>query len=123
MQNPNVDNEDVVNEFSHLYKITEQHRFELAPGTIPSVLAAKQRAVVLGNEGISTVPAGQMGSESCWLKLNLTTKQVECFPQGSDDSAIAEGKALICNHFSDDTTFHDEWCAPMESGLRLLGKH
>lgn len=115
----NVDEGQVVNEFSYLYTLTEDLRYELIPSMLGDQLRAKQRAVILGNYGLSSWPSRASGTADCWLLLELDSKTATCYPKSTDDSKVSRYRALICEHFRGDGDFHDHWCTVEHNDLRV----
>lgn len=101
---------EVANEFSSLYAVTPDGRFELKQDTLPRQFALKQRGVILGRFGVSTWRPAAPGSTPCWLKLDRKRMRAECLPLDTDDYVARTYARLICRHYAKDEEFIRPWC-------------
>jgi len=116
LQKAKVDPGEVASEFSYLYRITPELRFELEPEELPDQLRRKQRAVLLGRYGLTSWPYRSRPDEiGSWVKLDRVTKLVEELPLDSTDPVVQAYKPLLCAHFAVDAQFIDQWCGPPQA--------
>lgn len=109
LESLNIDKSAVVDEFAHLYTIKDDLRFELSPEHIPTLMENKQRGVIKGRYGVSSLPRGMKGG--CWLVFDYVRRTRACFTSPLDDEIAREYSVLVCEHFKSDVKFYDAWCA------------
>lgn len=117
----NVEAGKVVNEFSYLYTLTDDLRYELTRSELEEQLQAKQRAVVLGRYGLSSWPRRGKNDEDCWLEVDLTTKRATCYPRTTGVPTVTRRTALLCAHFREDKRFYQNWCQSAQHAAGEVG--
>jgi hypothetical protein len=113
-----VDDREVANEFVHLYRVTSDLRLELKTEALPGLLAKKQRAVVLGRYGVSTMP--QSTPAGCWLVADFADRTRQCVARPQEHPIAAHYSRLICEQFRDDGDFSARWCSSNASASSRL---
>lgn len=103
-----VDPGSVANEFSHLYNVTTDLRVELKREYLPDLLEAKERGVILNGFGVAAVPS-PLGT-GCWVKVDYSSRERQCFSEPHSDPLVAKYSALVCSHFAQDSSFYQSWC-------------
>lgn len=122
LQTSKVDDQKVANEFSYLYRIADDLRYELDPKELDGQLRQKQRAVIAGRTLLASWPReDQMKVPDCWQVVDLPSKTGRCEPRGSMDPQVVTLRPLICDHFQNDRAFSDRWCLATGPGSAGTG--
>lgn len=103
-----VDTGEVVNEFAHLYRVTQDLKIELIPAELPALLESKQRGVINGRYGVASMPIAT--DRGCWLLADYETRTRTCVNDPTEHPVIDEYSRDVCKHFAADTAFHQHWC-------------
>lgn len=115
-----VDPNAVANEFSGLYRVTDDLRFELQASKIPHLMENKQRGMIVDGIGVATLPNGRRDG-NCWLRVNYRLNEAECFAAPVRDPEVGRFARAICKQFQADEEFRRVWCSSTGMARDLRG--
>lgn len=107
-----IDEAAIASELSHLYRVTDDLRLEVAKHHLPHRLAIKQRGVYAGGYGLATLPrpSTQADSKDCWQLADFRRQTLRCVDSPTKDRVAAPLQQLVCTHFRRDSGFIEKWC-------------
>jgi hypothetical protein len=113
VERAHINEGQVAQEMSYLYRLTDDGRFEVRPDLLPEKLREKQRGAVLGRWGVMTDPASgnAPGAQDCWRVVDYERRTIACTAYPAPEPAIAELQREVCNYYREDGDFHAAWCA------------
>jgi hypothetical protein len=103
-----IDPQAVANEFNHLYEVTDDLRVQLRDDKIPQLMGDKQRAVILGNYGVASLPEGR--PHGCWMMVDYRNRTRLCTDDPTRHPVVDAYSRLLCLQFAGDTAFRERWC-------------
>lgn len=103
----------VAQEMSYLYRLTADGRFEIRSDLLPQKLREKQRGAVLGRWGVMTDPASgnAPGARDCWRVVDYERRTISCTAYPALEPAVAGLQRDVCNYYREDGDFYALWCA------------
>ncbi|HFF3761984.1 TPA: hypothetical protein ACGCNR_004023, partial [Stenotrophomonas maltophilia] len=113
VERAHINEGQVAQEMSYLYRLTEDGRFEVRPDLLPEKLREKQRGAILGRWGVMTDPASgnAPGARHCWRVVDYERRTIACTPYPAPEPAIADLQREVCEYYREDGDFHAAWCA------------
>lgn len=113
VERAHINEGQVAQEMSYLYRLTEDGRFEVRPDLLPEKLREKQRGAILGRWGVMTDPASgnAPGARHCWRVVDYERRTIACTPHPAPEPAIADLQREVCEYYREDGDFHAAWCA------------
>lgn len=112
VERAHINEGQVAQEMSYLYRLTKDGRFEVRPDLLPEKLREKQRGAILGRWGVMTDPASSNapGAQHCWRAVDYERRTIACTQYPAPEPAIADLQREVCDYYRDDGDFYATWC-------------
>ncbi|MEN5274391.1 sulfatase-like hydrolase/transferase [Stenotrophomonas lactitubi] len=112
VERAHINEHEVAQEMSYLYRITKDGRFEIRPELLPGKLRGKQRGALLGKLGVMTDPVSDNapGAAGCWRVVDYEKRTIGCTGFPSSEPDVAKLQHAVCEYYRQEEGFENAWC-------------